>query len=102
MATPHPPPRSARRRPPPQGGRWGPLARPPNRPVGLARAVRVRYLPRLRVSPEAEGGGMATVEATPGTDVRVITEPEVYLLGRQTVDEGELDRFLTDHGVSWE
>lgn len=35
-------------------------------------------------------------------DVRVITEPSVYVLGRQTVDEAELDRFLADHGVSWE
>lgn len=44
---------------------------------------------------------MATVEVVPGADVRIITEPTVYLLGRQTVDAGELDRFLTDHGVSW-
>ncbi|WP_010035616.1 FAD-dependent thymidylate synthase [Gemmata obscuriglobus] len=35
-------------------------------------------------------------------DVRVITEPSVYVLGRQTVDQAELDRFLVDHGVSWE
>jgi thymidylate synthase (FAD) len=26
----------------------------------------------------------------------------VYVLGRQTVDEAELNRFLADHGVSWE
>jgi thymidylate synthase (FAD) len=45
---------------------------------------------------------MATVESTPGTDVRVITEPSVYLIGRQTVDASELDRFLSDHGVSWQ
>lgn len=35
-------------------------------------------------------------------DVRVIAEPSVYVLGRQTVDDGELNRFLADHGVSWE
>src|SRR5205823_7831815 len=35
-------------------------------------------------------------------DIRVITEPAVYLLGRQTVDQAELDRFLRDHGVSWQ
>lgn len=35
-------------------------------------------------------------------DVRVITEPSVYVLGRQTVDDAELNRFLADHGVSWE
>jgi len=34
--------------------------------------------------------------------MRIITAPSVYLLGRQTVDDGELTRFLTDHGVSWE
>lgn len=36
------------------------------------------------------------------TGIRVITEPTVYVLGKQTVDDAELDRFLTDHGVSWE
>ncbi len=36
------------------------------------------------------------------TGIRVITEPSVYVLGRQTVDDAELDRFLADHGVSWE
>lgn len=34
-------------------------------------------------------------------DVRVFTDPEVYLVGRQHVDQGEIDRFLADHGVSW-
>ena len=34
--------------------------------------------------------------------IRVITEPTVYLTGRQTVNDAELDRFLADHGVSWE
>jgi thymidylate synthase (FAD) len=36
------------------------------------------------------------------TGIRVITEPSVYVLGRQTVDDAELNRFLADHGVSWE
>ena len=45
---------------------------------------------------------MATVESTPGADIRVITEPEVYLIGRQTIETAELDRFLSDHGVSWQ
>src|SRR5262245_61986282 len=34
--------------------------------------------------------------------IRILREPTVYLLGRQTVDPGELDRFLADHGVSWQ
>src|SRR5262245_56804510 len=45
---------------------------------------------------------MATVESTPGTDIRVLTEPSVYVVGRQTIDDAELDRFLADHGVSWQ
>jgi thymidylate synthase (FAD) len=38
---------------------------------------------------------------SPG-DVRVLREPAVYLVGRQTVDDAELDRFLSDHGVAWQ
>jgi thymidylate synthase (FAD) len=39
----------------------------------------------------------------PARDLRVLREPTVYLVGRQTVDDAELDRFLADHGVSaWE
>ena len=34
--------------------------------------------------------------------IRVLREPTVYLVGRQTVGDAELDRFLADHGVSWE
>jgi thymidylate synthase (FAD) len=35
------------------------------------------------------------------SDVRVMLEPTVYLVGRQVVDQGEIDRFLADHGISW-
>jgi thymidylate synthase (FAD) len=38
----------------------------------------------------------------PGKDIRILREPSVYLLGRQTVDPSELDRFLSDHGVTWQ
>lgn len=38
----------------------------------------------------------------PARDVRIIREPIVYLVGRQTVDDAGLDRFLADHGVSWQ
>jgi len=31
-----------------------------------------------------------------------LREPTVYLVGRQVVDDNALDRFLADHGVSWE
>lgn len=36
------------------------------------------------------------------SDIRIIREPQVYVLGRQTVDDAEVDRFLADHGVSWQ
>jgi thymidylate synthase (FAD) len=38
----------------------------------------------------------------PAKDIRIIREPTVYLVGRQTVDEAALERFLADHGVSWQ
>lgn len=34
--------------------------------------------------------------------MKIIHEPSVYLLGRQTVDDNELERFLAEHGVSWQ
>jgi thymidylate synthase (FAD) len=38
----------------------------------------------------------------PAKDVRVIHDPTVYLVGRQTIDASSIDRFLADHGVSWQ
>jgi thymidylate synthase (FAD) len=35
-------------------------------------------------------------------EIKLITEPTVYLVGRQRLDDAQLDRFLIDHGVSWE
>ncbi|MBI2807618.1 MAG: FAD-dependent thymidylate synthase [Planctomycetes bacterium] len=35
-------------------------------------------------------------------DIKLIREPAVYVMGRQTVNDAEIDRFLTDHGVSWQ
>lgn len=34
--------------------------------------------------------------------MRIIREPTIYVLGRQVIDQAELDRFLSDHGVSWQ
>jgi thymidylate synthase (FAD) len=34
--------------------------------------------------------------------VRIITTPCVYMLAKQTMQSAELDRFLQDHGVSWQ
>lgn len=39
----------------------------------------------------------------PTSDMRIIRDPEVYLVGRQTTSAAEIDRFLADHEVStWE
>ncbi len=38
----------------------------------------------------------------PAQDIRVIREPTVYLVGRQTVDDGVIERFLAEHGVRWQ
>jgi thymidylate synthase (FAD) len=38
----------------------------------------------------------------PTRDIRVIREPTVYLMSRQVVDDAALERFLADHGVTWE
>lgn len=38
----------------------------------------------------------------PTRDIRILHEPTVYLVGRQVVDETEVERFLADHGVSWQ
>jgi thymidylate synthase (FAD) len=35
-------------------------------------------------------------------DIRVLHEPSVYLVGRQTLAARELEHFLADHGVAWE
>src|SRR3982750_1534661 len=36
-------------------------------------------------------------------DIRILREPSVYLVGRQTTDDAEIDRFLADHQVAtWE
>lgn len=38
----------------------------------------------------------------PSSDIRILREPTIYLLGRQMVDDVVLDQFLADHGVSWQ
>jgi thymidylate synthase (FAD) len=49
-----------------------------------------------------EGLAMTTSTCEASQDVQVIRRPTVYVLGRQTVDNAELDRFLSAHGVSWQ
>lgn len=38
----------------------------------------------------------------PAESLRIIREPTIYVLGRQTIDSAELERFLRDHGVTWQ
>lgn len=38
----------------------------------------------------------------PEKDIRILREPTVYLVGRQSMDDSTLERFLTDHGVGWQ
>src|ERR1700759_5356638 len=38
----------------------------------------------------------------PTSDLRIIREPQIYVLCRQSVDDAELNRFLADHGVAWQ
>jgi thymidylate synthase (FAD) len=45
---------------------------------------------------------VAAVNGLHGEDIRVLREPTVYLVGRQAVDPAEVERFLADHGVSWQ
>src|SRR5579864_262315 len=33
--------------------------------------------------------------------MRIITEPEIYIVGRQTIDHDAVSRFLADHDTEW-
>jgi thymidylate synthase (FAD) len=46
-----------------------------------------------------------TVTADQATEIaplQIIREPEIYLIGRQQLDGAGIDRFLGDHGVTWQ
>jgi thymidylate synthase (FAD) len=34
--------------------------------------------------------------------MRIITEPQIYIVGRQTIDDEAVQRFLADHETSWQ
>lgn len=34
--------------------------------------------------------------------MKIIREPKIYLVGRQTLDTSGIDAFIKDHGISWE
>jgi len=44
---------------------------------------------------------MTTADVTETRPLRIVREPRLYLVGRQTVDAGAVEKFLADHAVSW-
>ncbi|HEU5347464.1 MAG TPA: FAD-dependent thymidylate synthase, partial [Ktedonobacterales bacterium] len=34
--------------------------------------------------------------------MRIVTEPEIYVVGRQALDNAEVQRFLKDHETYWD
>ena len=44
---------------------------------------------------------MEAAEAMDRRQLKIIREPRVYLVGRQTLDGPAIERFLGDHGASW-
>jgi thymidylate synthase (FAD) len=45
-----------------------------------------------------KNGTETAVKTTPN----IIREPRIYVVGRQNVDRGELDKFLGEYGMTWE
>src|SRR5262245_17591626 len=52
--------------------------------------------PVTKIMPSQGAKFMAEV-----SDIRILRRPSVYVVGRQVVQSTELDRFLSDHGVTW-
>ena len=45
---------------------------------------------------------MDAVDVTTSKPLRILREPTVYLIGRQTLDRDAIDRFLGDHDLTWQ
>jgi thymidylate synthase (FAD) len=41
-------------------------------------------------------------EARIAPEPKIVREPEIYIVGRQTLDRAAIDRFLEDEGLTWE
>src|SRR5262249_53128768 len=66
-----------------RGGRgWG---------AGASRAARLK-----------REGAMDAVESPSTRELSILREPRVFLVGRQTVDEDGVDRFLAEHQLTWQ
>jgi thymidylate synthase (FAD) len=44
---------------------------------------------------------METAAVTEKRELKIVREPRIHLVGRQTVDTAEVERFLSEHEVSW-
>jgi thymidylate synthase (FAD) len=44
---------------------------------------------------------MEAVEGVTQKELEILREPSVYLVGRQTLDAPGIDRFLSDHALTW-
>jgi len=45
---------------------------------------------------------MTTADVTQTRPLRIVREPRIYLVGRQTVDGAGVEKFLADHAVTWQ
>jgi thymidylate synthase (FAD) len=44
---------------------------------------------------------MEATETHTTSPLRIVRDPHIYLVGRQTLESGGIDQFLQDHGVTW-
>ena len=45
---------------------------------------------------------MTTAPATDTRPLRIVSEPRIYLVGRQVVDPATVERFLAEHSITWQ
>jgi thymidylate synthase (FAD) len=57
----------------------------------------VRGRARLGQENDMDAAGVKEAKA-----IRIVREPKVFLVGRQTVDTEAIDRFLGEHGATWQ
>jgi thymidylate synthase (FAD) len=49
-----------------------------------------------------EEPSMEALETSAARPLRIVKEPRIYLVGRQNVDAAAVERFLSDHQVTWQ
>jgi thymidylate synthase (FAD) len=45
---------------------------------------------------------MDAIETIENRDLKIVRDPQVYLVGRQSVEPAAVERFLDDHGLAWQ